>query len=211
MTDAPPANGVAPRIAPFIRLAHALGFRMRRLYTSLVLARCYGRIGKGSIVFRQDMVRFPHRITIGRRSILRHGGRIEIIMHGQDRLPWLSIGDDVNIEQNVHIVCHDRIRIGNNVSITGNCAIVDVSHPVDAIERGIKIGDAIDPAPGEVNIGDNCFIGFGSIILPGVTIGENCVIGAGSVVTRDIPPNSIASGAPARVIRPRTTQPVREA
>jgi acetyltransferase-like isoleucine patch superfamily enzyme len=136
---------------------------------------------------------------------------VEIIMHGQDRLPWLSIGDDVNIEQNVHIVCHERIRIGNNVSITGNCAIVDVSHPVDAIERGIKIGDAIDPAPGEVNIGDNCFIGFGSIILPGVTIGENCVIGAGSVVTRDIPPNSIASGAPARVIRPRTTQPVREA
>jgi len=204
MTDAPPTKGLPQRIARLIQLAHAAHFRVRRLYTTLILARCYGRIGKGSVVFHQDMVRFPHRITIGRRSIIRHGGRIEIVIHGQDPLPWLSIGDDVNIEQNVHIVCHCRIRIGNNVSITGNCAIVDVSHPVDAIERGMKIGDAIDPAASHVEIGDNCFIGFGSTILPGVTIGENCVIGAGSVVTRDIPSNSIASGAPARVLRPRT-------
>jgi len=204
MTNAPPTRGFPQRVARPIQLAHALHFRIRRIYTTLILARCYGRIGEGSTIFHQDMVRFPHRITIGRRSIIRHGGRIEIVMHGQDPLPWLSIGDDVNIEQNVHIVCHGRIRIGNNVSITGNCAIVDVSHPVDAIERGMKIGDAIDPAPDHVEIGDNCFIGFGSTILPGVTIGENCVIGAGSVVTRDIPSNSIASGSPARVLRPRT-------
>lgn len=210
MADVPPTDGLARRIAPLIRIGHALGFRMRRLYTRLILARCYGRIGRGSVVFRQDMVRFPHRITIGDHTILRHGGRIEMVMRGQNPLPWLSIGDNVNIEQNVHIVCHGRIRIGDNVSITGNCAIVDVSHPVDAIERGMKIGDAIDPAPGHVEIGDNCFVGFGSTILPGVTIGENCVIGAGSVVTRDIPPNSIASGAPARVLRPRTMQSVRK-
>lgn len=204
MTNAPPTKGFPGRVARPIQLAHALHFRIRRIYTTLILARYYGRIGKGSTIFHQDMVRFPHRITIGRRSIIRHGGRIEIVMHGQDPLPWLSIGDDVNIEQNVHIICHGRIRIGNNVSITGNCAIVDVSHPVDAIERGMKIGDTIDPASGHVEIGDNCFIGFGSTILPGVTIGENCVIGAGSVVTRDIPSNSIASGSPARVLRPRT-------
>ena len=204
MTNAPPTKGFPQRVARPIQLAHALHFRIRRIYTALILARYYGRIGEGSTIFHQDMVRFPHRITIGRRSIIRHGGRIEIVMHGQDPLPWLSIGDDVNIEQNVHIICHGRICIGNNVSITGNCAIVDVSHPVDAIERGMKIGDAIDPARGHVEIGDNCFIGFGSTILPGVTIGENCVIGAGSVVTRDIPSNSIASGSPARVLRPRT-------
>ncbi|WP_327196829.1 acyltransferase [Sphingomonas sp. Leaf22] len=210
MIDTPPSDGIARHIAPFLRISHALRFRMRRLYTTLVLARCYGRIGKGSVVFRQDMVRFPHRITIGERTIIRHGGRIEMVLHGQDPLPWLSIGDNVNIEQNVHIVCHGYVRIGHNVSITGNCAIVDVSHPIDAIERGMKIGDAIDPALRRVEIGDNCFIGFGSTVLPGVTIGKNCVIGAGSVVTRDIPSNSIASGIPARVLRSRTMQPARE-
>lgn len=50
-------------------------------------------------------------------------------------------------------------------------------------------------------IGRNCFIGGRSMILPGVTIGDNCVIGAGSIVTRDVPPNSIAAGNPAKVIR----------
>jgi acetyltransferase-like isoleucine patch superfamily enzyme len=50
-------------------------------------------------------------------------------------------------------------------------------------------------------IGENCFIGGESIILPGITIGDNCVIGAGSVVTKDVPPRCIAAGNPAQIIR----------
>lgn len=50
-------------------------------------------------------------------------------------------------------------------------------------------------------IGRNCFIGGRSMILPGVTVGDNCVIGAGSIVTRDVPPNSVVAGNPAKVIR----------
>lgn len=49
-------------------------------------------------------------------------------------------------------------------------------------------------------IGRNCFIGGRSLILPGVTIGDSCIVGAGSVVTRDVPPNSIVAGNPAKVI-----------
>lgn len=50
-------------------------------------------------------------------------------------------------------------------------------------------------------IGQNCFIGGHSIILPGVTIGDNCVVAAGSVVTRDVPAGSVVGGNPAKVIR----------
>ena len=50
-------------------------------------------------------------------------------------------------------------------------------------------------------IGKNCFVGGRSMILPGVTVGDNCVIGAGSIVTRDVPPNSIVAGNPAKIIR----------
>lgn len=50
-------------------------------------------------------------------------------------------------------------------------------------------------------IGENCFIGGRSMILPGVEIGDNCVIGAGSVVTKSMPANSLAAGNPARILR----------
>jgi acetyltransferase-like isoleucine patch superfamily enzyme len=50
-------------------------------------------------------------------------------------------------------------------------------------------------------LGDNVYLGVGSIILPGVTIGDNSVIGAGAIVTRDVPPGVVAVGNPARVIK----------
>jgi maltose O-acetyltransferase len=66
---------------------------------------------------------------------------------------------------------------------------------LDAIERrSTEFGKP-------VTIGDDCWIGGGTIICPGVTIGNRCVIGAGSVVTKDIPDDSLAVGNPAKVIR----------
>ena len=53
-----------------------------------------------------------------------------------------------------------------------------------------------------VRIGRNCWLGAGSLILPGVTIGDNVVVGAGSVVTHDLPDNVVAVGNPCRVLRP---------
>ncbi len=52
-----------------------------------------------------------------------------------------------------------------------------------------------------ITIGDNVWLGGGVIVCPGVTIGENTVVGAGAVVTRDLPPNVVAAGVPARVVR----------
>ena len=55
---------------------------------------------------------------------------------------------------------------------------------------------------GKITIKENCFIGDSAIILSGITIGPNCIIGAGSIVTRDIPPNTVAAGNPAKVMGP---------
>jgi len=51
-----------------------------------------------------------------------------------------------------------------------------------------------------VSIGDNCFIGYGAVIFPGIKVGDNVVIGAGSVVTKDVPSDSVVAGVPAKVI-----------
>lgn len=88
------------------------------------------------------------------------------------------------------------ITIGEDVQIGPNVQLLTPTHPVDPLPRQQK-WEAAEP----IVIGDNVWLGGGVIVLPGVTIGENSVIGAGAVVTRDIPPNVIAVGNPARVVR----------
>jgi len=86
---------------------------------------------------------------------------------------WLiTIGDNVTLAPNVHILAHDA-----------------------STKRALGYARV-----GCVTIGDNVFIGAGVIILPNVKVGGNCIIGAGSVVSRSIPDNSVAVGSPARVI-----------
>jgi len=156
----------------------------------------FAKIGSGSVFYSFGMLAGPENIVVGRKTLIRYGCRLETIDHGQTWIPRIEIGDNVNIEQNVHMVCHDRITIGNRVSITGHCAIVDVIHPVDADH----IGSAIDPSRSFVEIGDGSFIGFGATIMPNVRIGRGCVVGAGAVVTIDIPDFGIVAGVPARLV-----------
>lgn len=83
------------------------------------------------------------------------------------------------------------ITIGNNVSISSSRLLTHDASTKKFIGY-TKIGRII--------IGDNVFIGSGSIILPGVTIGNNVIIGAGSVIRTDIPDNSVVTGNPATII-----------
>jgi len=158
-------------------------------------------IGFRSILFKPMMVSGASFVTIGKRTQIREFARIEVLTREKGEwVPALRIGDDVNIEQGVHIVCQGEITIGDKVTITPYCAIVDTYHPYDPPDVGPKIGTRL---PGEhtfVLIGEGTFVGMHSIILPNVTIGKGCVIGAGSVVTRDVPDFSVVAGSPARVI-----------
>lgn len=98
---------------------------------------------------------------------------------------------------NVNCVVLDtmKVTIGSNVLFGPAAQVYTASHPMDAKTRRSKLNAK------PVSIGNDCWIGGGAIILPGVTIGNNCVIGAGAVVTKDIPDNSLAVGNPARVIK----------
>ncbi|MET8833050.1 sugar O-acetyltransferase [Micromonospora sp. NPDC004540] len=89
-----------------------------------------------------------------------------------------------------------RITIGADVQIGPNVQLLTATHPVEPAARRDK-WEAAEP----ITIGDNVWLGGGVIVLAGVTIGENTVVGAGTVVTRDLPPNVVALGNPARPVR----------
>lgn len=86
------------------------------------------------------------------------------------------------------------IRIGEDVRIGPNVQLLPPTHPLEAEARraGWEGGRPIV-------IEDNVWIGGGAIVLPGVTIGHNSVVGAGAVVTRDVPPDTLVTGNPARI------------
>jgi acetyltransferase-like isoleucine patch superfamily enzyme len=170
-----------------------------RLKARLYYQHVFGSLGHKSVLYKPLLLSNPQLINIGNNVLIRQGIRLDVIRHNPQRVPSLSIGNNVNIEQNVHIVCQSRIRIGNNVSITGNCAIVDTTHPYQDVADPCKIGARILDEPSFVEIDDGSFIGYGTIILPNVRIGKHCVIGANSCVTRDVPDYCVAWGNPATV------------
>ena len=108
----------------------------------------------------------------------------------------IEAGDNFFANFNCVFLDCNYIKIGNNVFLGPNVQIYAATHPVVASER-IKGPELAVP----VTIGNNVWIGGGSIICPGVSIGENTTIGAGSVVTKDIPANVVAAGNPCRVLR----------
>jgi lipopolysaccharide O-acetyltransferase len=145
-------------------------------------------------------------MRIGRNFQASEGLWLEAVTAypGQTFSPSIVIGDDVSISRWSHIAATHRVEIGDGVLIGSKVLITDHNHgsykkrPTDA-----TIPPAFRPLDedGTVIIGKNVWIGDGVVVAPGAMIGEGAVIGANSVVVGEIPPYTVAAGAPARCIR----------
>jgi acetyltransferase-like isoleucine patch superfamily enzyme len=179
---------------------------MIKLLWRLLVTHGYWRwrlqsLGFRSVIFKPLLIGGASRISLGSRSQIREFARLEVI--DRPELGWsanLRIGNRVNIEQGVHIVCQGNLTIEDEVSITPFCVIVDTYHPHDPPDVAPKIGARLPKVPTSVVIGKGTFIGAHSVVLPNVRVGRGCVIGAGSVVSQDIPDYCVAVGSPARVV-----------
>lgn len=118
----------------------------------------------------------------------------------------IHIGKDFYANFNCIMLDVNTITIGDRVFLAPDVKIFSATHPIDPVIRGEKYEYGLP-----ITIGNDVWIGGGSIINPGVRIGNNVVIGSGSVVTKDIPDNSIAAGNPAKVLRKITEDDIKKA
>lgn len=134
-----------------------------------------------SLIIRKSIHYLGNALRGGRNAYLRAAG----VKIGKDCMISLRAKFDVR---------RGQIIIGDNCTITFGCILV--SHDRSAMHINPE-----DDGEGRVVIGDNVYLGVGTIVLRNVSIGDNSVIGAGSVVIKDIPPNVIAVGNPAKIIK----------
>ncbi|MFC4233116.1 DapH/DapD/GlmU-related protein [Parasediminibacterium paludis] len=157
------------------------------------------------------LIRFPIDLR-GKKYITINDGlttgnycRIEVIKFNTDILPSLKIGKNLQINNSVHIACTHRVLIGDDVLIASNVFITDHNHGNYSGNEehdnpfSKPIERKINASP--VTIGNRVWLGEHVCVLPGVTIGDGSIIGASSVVNKNIPPNCIAAGNPAKIIK----------
>jgi acetyltransferase-like isoleucine patch superfamily enzyme len=152
-------------------------------------------------MWRPNTIFNERYIEIGTDTLIGPGVSLSAgMVPGQECItsPVVRIGDRCLIGKGSGIVGHFSITIGNDVWTGHHVYITDQNHGYENV--ALPISQQSQPERAVV-IGDETWLGYGSVVLPGVTIGKHVVIGANSVVTRDIPDYSVAVGSPARVVR----------
>lgn len=200
-------------------LPGAVGLAFRKL----LWPRLFGTCGRGVVWGRNVVLRHPAKMSIGDGVLVDDDclfdakgssegafriGREVLVSRGcvvSGKGGDLEIGDRVNIGVGCQIWSMGGLAIEADCRLAGNCYIggggYDPDGPVDVPMSKQSI------VPDPVSIQADCWLGAGVVVLAGVTVGHGSVVGAGSVVTGDLPPFSIAVGAPAKVIRRRRGAP----
>ena len=160
------------------------------------------RLTLGSHCFIDDNVTiYAHpdggEVRLGEGVHLYRGTIVEVGRGGS-----VTIGDHTHIQSSCNIKGFlGNTHIGSHVQIAPHCGFSPYEHGFDDLSTDIRQQEII--SAGDIVIGDNAWLGLSVQVLDGVTIGTGTVVGAGAVVTKPLPPNCVAVGVPARVVRQR--------
>jgi len=155
------------------------------------------------------LIRFPFYLR-GQNNVLWGDGfttgiGVRIEAYSKNKEVIVRIGKNVQLNDYVHIAGIQGVTLGDNVLVASRVFISDHNHgnysPFDVESSPYQIPKNRPLFSKTVFIDSNVWIGEGAFILPGVTVGFGSVIAAGAVVTKDVPPQTIVAGNPARVIK----------
>jgi acetyltransferase-like isoleucine patch superfamily enzyme len=189
------------------RFKHKIGYALLWYFFRFVKQKCnllylvvvgrfgFSKIGKNVVIDGIPKFLFPcstivlkNNVRIGSHCVFQGSDRSEIILN-----------NNVTINDGCVITSLFKIEIGDYTSIGEYTSLRDYNHNFDGqdyIKKQGYFGDAII-------IGKGCWIGRGCIVLGGVTIGDGAIIAANSVVNKDVPPNTIYGGVPAKFLKNR--------
>ncbi len=182
---------------------YVLGRNITHKAANQSFANSVAEIGPQCIVHHPFYLRGPEYFQIGTGFSAGPGLRMEAwdYFQGEKFTPQIVIGNFVKMNWNVHIGAIRWIEIQDNVLIGSNVLITDHSHGrLVSEEQNIPPVQRPLVSKGPVVIEQNVWIGEGVCILAGVRVGAGAVIGANAVVTKDVAPNAIVAGVPAKVV-----------
>jgi acetyltransferase-like isoleucine patch superfamily enzyme len=210
-----------PRLVEILYYAYQKGFWpfLRGLAHRLVFKRCGGRlfVGRGARILFPSHLSVGRNVAVGDYAFLNCFGRDGVVLGDNVRIRefgWVQVTSHLNdpgtglaVDRNTYIGPHCVLGAGGGISIGADVAM---GAYVQLLAENHRFEDGAIPINRQgvtrrgIVIEDGCWLGNSVIVLDGVRIGRNSVIGAGSVVTADIPPESVAVGNPARVLRSRS-------
>jgi len=195
-----PLRGGPLALLRFMRANKMLNRRYAALLArwAFLKLRWRGRLQTDGICFVCPGVRFEigrdARVVLGRWSWLGHGCKVRA--HEGEIL----IGAKTVLGQECTISAYQHVAIGRECIVADRVMLIDFDHGVVEVERPIRLQGIYKR---DVNVGHNVWLGYGACILRGVTVGDNAIVGTSAVVTKDVEPNAVVGGSPARVLRMR--------
>lgn len=170
-------------------LLKSLALRLNRLKWAML-----GLKGAGTAILDPHCrIRNPRNLKLGKKVHLWPYAYLFC------RKGTIHIGNNTVIRDYTVIQSLECVSIGDNVLIAPHCMITDANHNLDPNTPITQSGRTAAP----VTIGNNVWLAAGAKVMPGVTIGDNAVVAAGAVVTKDVAPNTVVGGVPAKFIKNR--------
>jgi acetyltransferase-like isoleucine patch superfamily enzyme len=169
-------------------------FKFFWIIRGLIYSPFFGKFGFPSYIGNPIFIGNFKRIFIGKKVRIFPGARMEVVSDTAS----IVFEDDISIGQNLHIISGGNLVIKTKTTISSNVLITNIDHAYQAIDQHILqqphiIKDTI--------IGENCFIGYGSVIQAGTVLGKQCVVGANAVVRGFFPDYSVIVGSPAKIVK----------